>query len=52
MSHVHVVLFCDLIGTTKARRQKSTAFPPDVARLSPPPFLRRKPEDKATSMSL
>ena len=31
MSHVHVVSFCDLIGTTKARWQKSTAFPPDVA---------------------
>ena len=27
--------------------QKSTAFPTDVTRLSPPPFLRREPGDKA-----
>ena len=25
-----------------------TAFPADVTRLSPPPFLRREPEDEAS----
>ena len=48
MSRVHVVSFCNLIGTTRARRQKSTTFPMDVTRLSPPPsFLRREPGDEA-----
>ena len=28
--------------------QKSTAFPTDVTRLSPPPFLRREPGDEAS----
>ena len=49
MSHVNVVLFCNLIGTARARRRKSTTFPADVTRLSPPPhFLRREPGDEAT----
>ena len=37
MSCVHVVLFCNLIGTAKARQWNSTTFPMDVTRLSPPP---------------
>ena len=41
MSHVHVVLFCNLIGTARTRRWKSTTFPADVTRLSPS-FLRRE----------
>ena len=49
MSRVHVVSFCNLIGTARARRQKSTTFPADVTRLSPPPVLRREPGDEATS---
>ena len=47
MSRVHVVPFCNLIGTARARRWKSTTFPADVTRLSPP-FLRREPGDEAT----
>ena len=48
MSRVHVVLFCNLIGTARARRRKSTSFPADVTRLSPPPsFSRREPGDEA-----
>ena len=48
MSRVHVVTFCNLIGTARARRRKSTTFPADVTRLSPPPsFLRREPGDEA-----
>ena len=44
MSHVHVILFCKLIGATIARRWKSTTFPADVTRLCPhtrlsPPFI-------------
>ena len=35
MSHVHMVSFCNLIGTARARRRKSTTFPADVTRLSP-----------------
>ena len=49
MSHVHVVSFCNLIGTTRARWRKSIAFPVDVTRLSPPLFLRREPGDEATN---
>ena len=47
MSCVHVVLFCNLIGTDRARRRKSTAFPSDVTRLSPPTFLKRELGNKA-----
>ena len=48
MSRVHVVSFCNLIGTARARRRKSTTFPADVTRLSPhPSFLRREPGDEA-----
>ena len=39
MSRVHVVSICNLIGTATARHWKSTTFPTDVTRLSPP-FLR------------
>ena len=50
LSRVHVVSFDNLIGTTRARQQKLTTFPADVARLSPPPppFLRREPGDEGT----
>ena len=34
MSRVHMVSFCDLIGTVRARRQKMATFPADVTRLS------------------
>ena len=37
MSRVYMVLFCKLIGSTRARGWKSTTFPADVTRLSPPP---------------
>ena len=48
MSRVHVVSFCNLIGTARGRRRKSTTFTTDVTRLSPPPlFLRREPGDEA-----
>ena len=33
---VHVVSFCNLIGTARARRRKSTNFPADVTTLSLP----------------
>ena len=46
MSCVNVVLFCNLIGTTRARCRKSTTFPTDFTRLSPPPFLRKEPGNK------
>ena len=36
MSRAHVVSFCNLIGIARARGRKSTAFPADVTRLSPP----------------
>ena len=51
---VHVVSFCNLIGTARPRQWKSTTLPPDVTRLSPPPppppppFLRREPGNEAT----
>ena len=48
MSRVHVVSFCNLIGTARPRRWKSTTFPPGVNRLSPPPFVRREPGNEAT----
>ena len=41
MSCVHVVLFCNLIGTARARRRKSTTFPADITRLSPLPVNNR-----------
>ena len=47
MSHVHVVLFCNLIGTARARHRKLTTFPVDVTRLSP--LLRREPGNIATT---
>ena len=49
MSRVNMVSFCNLIGTARARRRKSTTFPADVTRISPPPpsFLRREPGDDA-----
>ena len=47
MSCVHVVSFCNLIGTARERRRKSIAFPTYVTRLSPPPFSRREPGDEA-----
>ena len=34
--HVHMVSFCNLIGTARARHWKSTTFPVNVTRLSPP----------------
>ena len=37
MSRVHVVSFCNLIGTARARQWKSTTFSVNVTRLSPPP---------------
>ena len=40
MSRVHMVSFCNLIGTARARCRKSTTFPMDVTRLSPPPCFR------------
>ena len=46
---VHMVSFCNLIGAARPRQRKSTTFPPDVTRLSPPlPFLRREPGNEAT----
>ena len=39
VSRVHMVSFCDLIGTTRARCRKLTTFPADSTRLSPPPSL-------------
>ena len=42
MSRVHVVSFCNLIGTTRPRRRKSKTFPPDVTRLSPPPVFEER----------
>ena len=39
-SRVHVVLFCNLIGSARSRRRKSTAFHANVTRLSPPPVFR------------
>ena len=36
---VHVVSFCNLIGTARPRRWKSTTLPLDVTRLSPPPHF-------------
>ena len=41
MSHVHVVSICNQICTARTRCWKSTTFPADVTRLSPP-FLRRE----------
>ena len=49
MSRVHVVSFCNLIGSARARRRKSTTFPADVTRLSPPPRLfEERAWDEAT----
>ena len=43
-----VVLYCKLIGTTRARHRKLTSFPTDVASLSLLPFfLRREPRNEA-----
>ena len=42
MPHVHIILFCNLIGNIRIRCQKSTAFPADA-----PPILRREPGNKA-----
>ena len=42
MSRVHVVSFCNLIGTARARRRKSTTFPADVTRFSPPPIFEER----------
>ena len=42
MSRIHVVSFCNLMGTTRARRWKSTTFPVDVTRLSPPPIFEER----------
>ena len=42
MSCVHVVSFYNLIGTARPRRRKSTTFPPDVTRLSPPPIFEER----------
>ena len=39
-ARVHVVLFCNLIGSARSRRRKSTAFYANVSRLSPPPVFR------------
>ena len=44
---VNVVLFCNLIGSTRARCRKSTIFSIDFTRLSPLPFLRKGPGNKA-----
>ena len=49
MVHTPVVSFCNLVGTARAR--KSTTFPTDVTRLSPP-FLRREPGDEAKLLPL
>ena len=50
MSRVHVVSFCNLIGTARARRRKLTTFSADVTRLSPSSvFLSREPGDEANS---
>ena len=37
MSQVHVVVFCNLIGTARARYRKLTTLPVDIIRLSPLP---------------
>ena len=42
MPRVHVVSFCNLIGTARARRRKLTTFPADVTRLSPPPVFEER----------
>ena len=42
MSRLHVVLFCNLIGTARPRWQKLTTFPVDVTRFSPPPIFEEK----------
>ena len=47
MSHVHVIPFCNLIGTARTRHRKSTTFPADVTRLSPSLVLRREPGNEA-----
>jgi len=44
-----MVLFCNLIGTTRFRRWKLTAFPANVTRLSPLP--RREPDISTSEMA-
>ena len=43
---VHVVLFCNLIGTVSARCQKSTTFLMNVTRLSPPPVFEERARER------